>query len=269
MHKERKSDWAEEELTVLENSVYPRYHLMPKYQQHQLRIAAKLNDILRKNEAKGKNRDDALAFAQGVRVLVQENTDAQGQVNETQFMKDLQFFMIDMGSGTSQSFIVSRFSGFKPSNVAYNLYAGPRIRTTGWKEQLVDDLDPGSNQVHHFSASFIDTFKNGPKEAIKHSYILENTFFNKGEKNPPDILLSAIAIKLAVEVKAGIVPLSTALEIVINFSRIVDRIPAPNNKAEVLVYKTYQASHGFCDLYGDEYIISVNKKRNDRKILYS
>ena len=157
-----------------------------------------MNDILKRNEEISRNRDDAKALAKGMQVLIDANT-LNGKVDEVQLAKDMRYFMIDMGASTSHSFMVSLVTDFEPSNAAFNLYGGPRLGTVGWNDRFVDLADPGSNQAHHFAASFVEGLQLQPIDAKTRAVLLEMNL--KGNVN--DIHLSHFAIDLVEKVRQG------------------------------------------------------------------
>lgn len=244
---ERSSQWSDEQVELLEAFMAETNGAFPQELQRKLIIAKQLNDILRRNErweqsrvvdkfvrdwisqpeetrpvlspefrrilqAKGRImdwpiRNDAWAFVEGMRVLIEANTHA-GEVNEPQLLDDMKFFMIDQDNKFGLSFLIATLSEFGPSNTAYNLYGGPRIGTIGWQREYWDHgqqfKENGDliNQVHHFAAFFVYTFHNNSADALEKAELLDgpDSYF---QENPEDFALSKLGISLAADLQEG------------------------------------------------------------------
>lgn len=121
----KSTQWSDSQIQQLQNILqYGRDNTLNAQQIRQLDIAAQLHSILKNNEERPSfQRDDAKAFAQTLKVLIDANT-YKGKVNEPQLVEDIQLFTID-----SAKYEAGRLTGqAKDSNAAYNLVA----RTTYW-----------------------------------------------------------------------------------------------------------------------------------------
>ncbi|WP_373533116.1 hypothetical protein [Vampirovibrio sp.] len=97
------------------------------------------------------------------------------------------------------------------SNAAYNLFAGPRIGTIGWKEKYWDqgkqyEIDQDGNeklinQAHHFTFFFIKSieYKDNP-EGIA---LLKKAAYLIDTDNPQDVALAKLAIELGKQINDG------------------------------------------------------------------
>ena len=206
--QQTEGQWSDEKVQLLEERLFSGSHsvISPKIWR-QLEIARQLNDILKKNEEISFQRDDARAFALGMQVLIDANTH-NGAVDEKQLIEDMKLFMIDQKYNLL-GIPAKYLHHFRPSNAAYNLFAGPRIGAIGWKEKYWDhgqqyEIDKYGhkkliNQVHHFAGFFIVGLEN-PDWARTEAYLLDG--IRVGDLyNPNDLSLSELSIYLARSIK--------------------------------------------------------------------
>jgi hypothetical protein len=207
LFRSKSIQWTDSQVKQLQQILLAgRESVLSPEQLRQLDIAARLHSILKDNEELPSfQRDDARAFTQGMKVLIDVNSH-KGQVNERQLIEDMKFFMIDQGNDPPLGWVINQLTEFRPSNAAYNLMGGPRLGTIGWAEkywdngQQFDVRDKPINQAHHFVASFIDALEKGPKEASYRAKLLDDNPM-LGQHNPQDVALSKVAIKLASEIR--------------------------------------------------------------------
>jgi hypothetical protein len=162
LFRSKSIQWTDSQVKQLQQILLAgRESVLSPEQVRQLDIAARLHSILKDNEELPSfQRDDARAFAQGMKVLIEANSH-HGQVDKGQLIKDLHFFAIDQRPGTLSHAIKAAGE----SNAAYNLLAGPRLGSVGWKEAYWDggeqfhaDGKP-INQAHHFGFFFAEALK--------------------------------------------------------------------------------------------------------------
>lgn len=195
--------WPDHKVKTIEDQLnMGGRNVIPPEIQRQLEIARQLNDILKKNEAVSIYQDDAKALAQGMKVLIDANT-RNGKVDEVQLIADIQLFTID-----SAQYEMGRLTGqAKQSNAAYNLFAGPRIGTIGWKEKYWDfgqQYSPDGrlvNQAHHFTFFFLKAieYKGDPVGMA----LLEKAAYLIDMDNPQDRALANLAIELGKQINDG------------------------------------------------------------------
>lgn len=207
LFRSKSTQWNDAQVQQLENILKSsRENAISSLQIRQLDIAAKLHTILKNNEELTSfQRDDAKALAQGMKVLIDANTH-QGKIDERQLIEDIQLFTIDAGKYEAGRLLRQA----KESNAAYNLFAGPRIGTIGWKEKYRDqgkqyEIDKDGNkklinQAHHFTFFFTKGLLAGSEPAvwIKHR---GSEFIDPNNK--PDRKLGKIAIDLGRRIRTG------------------------------------------------------------------
>jgi hypothetical protein len=201
--QQTNGQWDDAKMMLLEDQLRMNGRdFLPPAVQRQLDIARQLNDILKRNESVGFQRDDAKTLANGMRVLINANTH-NGKVNEAQLISDIQLFTID-----SAKYEAGRLIGqAKASNAAFNLFAGPRIGTIGWKEKYWDEsrqyeADTGRlvNQAHHFTFFFTKGLLAGSDAATE---IKKWAAYWIDLPNPPDQELGILAVKLGRKIRTG------------------------------------------------------------------
>ncbi len=208
LFRSKSTQWNDAQVQQLQSVLQAgRETTISASQIRQLDIAAQLHSILKNNEERPSfQRDDAKALAEGMQLLINANTQ-QGKVDEPQLIEDIQLFTID-----SAKYEAGRLKGqAKDSNAAYNLVAGPRIGTVGWKEKYWDhgkqyESDKNGkkiliNQAHHFTFFFMRAidFKDNPTGIA----LLKKAAYLIDTDNPQDQALARLAIELGKKINDG------------------------------------------------------------------
>jgi hypothetical protein len=207
LFRSKSTQWNDPQVQQLQSVLQAgRENAISSSQIRQLDIAAKLHTILKNNEElPGFQRDDAKALALGMQLLINANTH-QGKIDERQLIEDIQLFTIDAGKYEAGRLLRQA----KESNAAYNLFAGPRIGTIGWKEKYRDqgkqyEIDKDGNekpinQTHHFTFFFTKGLLAGSDTATE---LKKVAAIGIDIPNKPDRDLGILAVDIGRKVRTG------------------------------------------------------------------
>jgi hypothetical protein len=153
-----------------------------------LQLAKELNNILVQNEQKGAYRDDAWATAQGIQCIASYNT-YNGKLNLEGFRKHLMLFFVDQKQDNSET--AKRGKELADANVsplASSLFGRERSKAYGWRPDLWDEGNIGTNQAHHLATYISVSIKYG----MAGSVVAMGAAKVADGDNPPDYLLSKV-----------------------------------------------------------------------------